>query len=841
MTEYAWERAKEEEDLLGRSSFLDLQSAGKMYLNGVEAGTVKTNDDDDYMPGWENELAKWNARWQGKFKTAYGRRLLQSMQEANLAMMGPQLLDAKNRKQAAYQNGLREHVIEQEKASGAPARDIIENTLLERNTAFETGGINSVAGYLNALKSDFTSIGANDLVQFIDTNFDGWFARGDSFEQILGHIKGRLAELPDRLTIKDPDGGGPEGESGRPQEPTEPAPVDLERYIGQRRETDEDIREWEKSRENKIQALTNEIKEIERMLANPGSDRESRREELRAENANEENPPDVEYDWILDKEEAERTKQNKERLAKLRRDLNAAEGEKFDDREKLRQWKREAKKEDEWRRSLHETNLAEYHQQLNTWMNDRPRPTEGFTDKFLDTRAWKQGLLDAAAEDLERRWNRAADEGRRTSGRTSEKLPISEVVRSIVSLRNSLLKGAVAHVYNGEEITAAKAFDIFDAGVNAILVGSGYELGDRDLLFSKEIGIHEFFTDLGKTLKEMDPNFTETSFIPLEKALAALAKKKGLSPEMTETIRRQVTGALFNVIWDTGLYSRSTEEWLDFGKDLAQKMTAGEIDILQLTEDGESQLKNLTGSASDEDRVALYEQLHDNLDAVSETGGRVNYAGNLKTYQNLQGWAAKDIVRNLGLPSDIVDTGKVRADWDRETGKGDIAPIPTVIITGTDKDGTYKYDLKKARDLYGQEKNALALYRMDASGSWKEVKEGTAEKNTEAALQENRNARLDEVDAETVEENITKLSNFIKDGSFYQGRNNREIQGALLNFADQNHVPLKSLLLRLVEHGANPFGGGAEDDIGERIRGTYPDLFTDSEIADIEARLRGTR
>jgi hypothetical protein len=457
------------------------------------------------------------------------------------------------------------------------------------------------------------------------------------------------------------------------------------------------------------------------------------------------------------------------------------------------------------------------------------RPTRGFTEEPFDTRPMKAQIRARVINHLDDQWKKKPK---------VERTPISEVVRSIESLRNSLLEGGIVHNYNGEEITVEKSFEMFLAGVDAILLGNGYDLGDKDLLFSKEIGAHTYFADLGQALKKLDPNFTESSFIPLEAVFDSIANDKNLKPELKKKLSRQVTQSLFDLIWDMGLYSRSTEEWLATGKDLAEKTVAGKIDLVQLTEDGKSQLKNLMGNSSDKDRIALYEQLHENPEAVTETAGRVNYLGNLETYQNLQGWAAQDIVRNLGLPADILDTGKVRVDWDKEAGKEDLAPVPVVSLTGTGKDGTYKYDLKSTKDFYGRDTNVLALYKKDSRGNWQEMGTGTAEAQARENYQENRGQEIDRRAADVVRTGIENLAETMKNESFYAGKSAVEIRGEILSVVEMYHIPVKDLLLALIEKGANPFGGGDYEDLGERIRGMFPGVFDESEIAEIESRLR---
>jgi hypothetical protein len=476
---------------------------------------------------------------------------------------------------------------------------------------------------------------------------------------------------------------------------------------------------------------------------------------------------------------------------------------------------------------------AAYQTALSAWEARQPRPTQGFTDESFDTRAWNEQIRGAGINYLDSQWSRRPK---------AERTTLSEVIRTIQSVRDASQKGAIAHNYRGQEVDAEQAFAMYQAEIDAIVLGSGYSLDDKENLFSKEIGVHTWFTDLGKSLKEMDPNFTETSLIPLEAVITSIAKSNGLSEEMKKTLSRQVTTALFNVIWDTGLYSRSTEKWVALGKEMAEKTAAGKIDIVALTKDGKSQLKNLTGNPSDADRIALYERAHENPEAISETGGRLNYLGNFETYQNLQGWAAKDIVRRLEMPAEIADTGNVRVGWDRETGKNDFAPIPTVTITGTGtgKDGVYKYDLKKLKTFYGREYNGLALYKKDSQGKWQEIGTGTAEAHTENLRIGNFSDRLDTMLEPKARENIAKLLSVMKKPAYFQDKSRSDIKRDIANIAGVNRASIKQVLLYLVENGVDPFRAGPGEDMAEIINGLYPGMFTGEDIFEI-SRLRGTR
>jgi hypothetical protein len=761
VTGYAWERAKEDEDLTARSLLLNLQQRGQIYLNGVAAGTIAANDDDDYLAGWETELAKWNAEGQSRVKTAYGRRLLQSMQEANLATMTPQLVDAKNRKQSADRNAVRAHNIELNNASGAPAKEKIDYAVWEESNAFTTGDVTRIDDFLKNLRINFTSIGADDLAQFIDVNFEEWFKGGKTFNEILGQIKRRVAELPEELTIPDPAGGWESGKA--PEE------------INVRQRVDEDIERLADTDGEELRTVTGQINDWEDRLKKLDSKKD------RAEIRN--------IQGLI----AERKQLSKKINDETRAGLTA----KY-------------------------TGAAEAQRKA---MAGRPRPTEGFTERQLKTTAWKKDLLDAAEKDLEARWNRAAD-GRK---RTSE----SEMENLIENIRNGLLEGSIAHYYNGQELNVETANEMLAPVLEELLVQHGYDRRDVYGRFSESARIHSFMADVGKALHKMDPaNFSETALIPFENAMVSIAKDHSLSPEMAKALSRQVNTQLTGLIMDVGLYAMTPEQWAERGRDMALAVVTEKIDLMKLTKDGKSQLKNLNGNPSDKDRVELYRQINAHPEAVNRIrhpeSGKESYSflGNANNYENLQGWAASDIKRRLEtqFPSwGEIREGAITTGFDDEKRVDDSTAIPTVTIGEGKFAGTYKYDVEE-----GDDEN-LYLYKKTGDG-WEKIGTGSADAYVATRLRENENDyHLTLLEGSGLLENTVNTIAQDMDAGLkpFAGKRIPEMRAELQKISHDLGVTEQDLYEKIIEVNINPFTGKPLKMISQSELDTILQYFAD--------------
>ena len=83
--------------------------------------------------------------------------------------------------------------------------------------------------------------------------------------------------------------------------------------------------------------------------------------------------------------------------------------------------------------------------------------------------------------------------------------------------------------------------------------------------------------DIGTFIKELDPQFEPVVLNGTKEAIKLIASKKGLNEDAKRLLTNQITAELYNRVADLGYTHFDRDQWIAWGKGLAEQAVSGAI------------------------------------------------------------------------------------------------------------------------------------------------------------------------------------------------------------------------------------------------------------------------